>query len=142
MNTSLPNDPRLTPERVDILQRLASRVQEINGIFYVEDEILIVSHEELHLIATLLEKYYITDKSVSALVAFLPQRMINNIHVGAGLSDKFDPTVISAYIAKKYATHLSNSRNVFISLQIAKNFYFASIREYLTNFGSNNNLMH
>jgi hypothetical protein len=142
MNTPPSDDPRLTPERVDILQRLAGKVQKINSIFYVEDEILISSRNELHLIATLLEKYYITGNSISALVAFLPMQMVNNIHVGAGLSDKYDPNVISQYVTGKYARHLSNSVNVFLTAQIAKNYYFATVREFITTSGSNNTLKH
>ena len=135
MDQNIFVDSTLTPAMVDVLERISKNVKVINGINFVEDEVLADSRDELIVIAKLLEKYYLTSNSISALVTFLPDKMTNNIHVGAAVADKLSIDVISAYIYDKFNSFMKKTGFSVMRAEGAKIFYFSMIEQCIANLG-------
>ena len=140
-----------------ILKRTAQKAEKVFDFVFVAADIsqkinesspasgknstLIINQRELPLFANALEKYYLFENSISALVIFIPTGMASNIHVGQGLSHIFDSNEISMKVADKYFEYIKlRERNGSdpLTLEEMRDFYFTKVREFVTTFGRSN----
>ena len=130
MSTYSANDPKLTEYMISLLKTIAPKIERIKNFNYIESVVKVKSEKELVSLVTLLEKYYLTTKSISVLAAFLPSGMVTSFHVGSELAGSYDQVGIALKIHEKYA-NLVLEKGKPLSSGAAKKLFFASAREFV-----------
>jgi hypothetical protein len=115
---------------MDLLRTIAPKIERINNFNYVESVVKIKNKTEFTSLVNLLEKYYLTAKSVSVLAAFLPEGMIASFHVGRELTGLYDQKAITDEIFRDYLKLADGGRKP-LAPEKAKDFFFAQARRHV-----------